>query len=281
MGDGRRSVAGPRARVPDLRARAGVARSNQTQEHLHRRDSAAGRSARRTSAHGVQSNRHRNRTAFFDQSQPAEHSRARRARAPDSARLRCAQRRLRLARRRLQPDRVAIDGSPLRRRSDAPRVRGVARHPRLHRAPDFQHRRGRGGRRRISGAWPRASTSAFYTACRTSGWRSVSRSARAEAKEITTAYFARFPSVRAYIDRTIEEARVARLRLDDSRTAAVHAGPDFRQLHAARGCRTRGYQRAAARQRCRPYEARDGSNRSRAARTRGSMRRCCCRFTTS
>jgi DNA polymerase-1 len=30
---------------------------------------------------------------------------------------------------------------------------------------------------------------------------------RAEAKEITTAYFARFPDVRAYIDRTIEEGR--------------------------------------------------------------------------
>jgi DNA polymerase-1 len=30
---------------------------------------------------------------------------------------------------------------------------------------------------------------------------------RAEAKEITTAYFARFPSVRAYIDRTLDEAR--------------------------------------------------------------------------
>jgi DNA polymerase-1 len=30
---------------------------------------------------------------------------------------------------------------------------------------------------------------------------------RAEAKEITAAYFARFPSVRAYIDRTIEEGR--------------------------------------------------------------------------
>ncbi|HEX4013045.1 MAG TPA: DNA polymerase I [Candidatus Cybelea sp.] len=32
---------------------------------------------------------------------------------------------------------------------------------------------------------------------------------RAEAKEITAAYFARFPSVRAHIDRTIEEARAA------------------------------------------------------------------------
>ena len=30
---------------------------------------------------------------------------------------------------------------------------------------------------------------------------------RAEAKEITTAYFARFPSVRAYIDRTLDQAR--------------------------------------------------------------------------
>ncbi|HEX8805460.1 MAG TPA: DNA polymerase I, partial [Candidatus Aquilonibacter sp.] len=30
---------------------------------------------------------------------------------------------------------------------------------------------------------------------------------RAEAREITTSYFARFPSVRAYIDRTLEEAR--------------------------------------------------------------------------
>jgi DNA polymerase-1 len=30
---------------------------------------------------------------------------------------------------------------------------------------------------------------------------------RAEAKEMTTAYFARFPQVRAYIDRTIEEGR--------------------------------------------------------------------------
>ena len=30
---------------------------------------------------------------------------------------------------------------------------------------------------------------------------------RAEAKEITTAYFARFPDVRGYIERTIEEGR--------------------------------------------------------------------------
>jgi DNA polymerase-1 len=51
---------------------------------------------------------------------------------------------------------------------------------------------------------------------------------RAEAKEITTAYFARFPDVRAYIDRTIEDGRRNGLRLDDCGPAALHAGVDVR-----------------------------------------------------
>ena len=58
------------------------------------------------------------------------------------------------------------------------------------------------------------------------------------------------------------------LRLDDSRAPALHARPHVRKLHAARGRRARGDQRAAARQRRRSHEARDGAHRSRARRVR-------------
>ncbi len=50
---------------------------------------------------------------------------------------------------------------------------------------------------------------------------------RAEARDITTAYFARFPEVRTYIERTIDEGRAQWLRRDDPRAAAIHAGSRF------------------------------------------------------
>ena len=55
------------------------------------------------------------------------------------------QRRVPLARGRLQSDRTPADGAPFRRRSDAARVRRFAGYPRFHRAPDLRdHRRSRG-----------------------------------------------------------------------------------------------------------------------------------------
>ena len=79
-----------RARVSHLRARLGVARSHEAQEHLRRRHSAARRCTRRPPAHRVQSDCDGDRPALVDESEPAEHSGSRRARTPDSARLRCA-----------------------------------------------------------------------------------------------------------------------------------------------------------------------------------------------
>ena len=46
------------------------------------------------------------------------------------------------------------------------------------------------------------------------------------AQEFIDAYFAGFPRVRAFIDRTLEEARIDRRREDDVRPAAAGAGAD-------------------------------------------------------
>ncbi len=87
---------------------------------------------------------------------------------------------------------------------------------------------------------------------------------RADAKAMTQAYFARFPSVRSYIDGVLEGGREQRLRLDDSRTPPLYARSAFAKLYAARGRGTRGDERAASGQRRGFNEARDGAHRCRA-----------------
>ena len=122
-----------------------MARGHQAQEHLRQRDPAAGGSEGRPVAYRVQSDRDGDREALVNESQSAEHPRARRARAADPARVRRAKRRVPLARGRLQSDRTPADGASFRRRSDAARVRRFAGYPRFHRTPDLRdHRRSRG-----------------------------------------------------------------------------------------------------------------------------------------
>ena len=67
------------------------------------------------------------------------------------------------------------------------------------------------------------------------------------AQEFIDAYFAGFPRVRAFIDRTLDDARAHRRREDDVRPAAAGAGadqpqrPDARRRPSARRstCRSR------------------------------------------
>ena len=95
---------------------------------------------------------------------------------------------------------------------------------------------------------------------------------RAQARAITEAYFARFPGVRGYIDRCLEEGRERGYVADDARPPPLHARPRGEELRAARGGRARGDQRAAARQRRRPHEARDGPHRPTARRATATRR---------
>ena len=55
------------------------------------------------------------------------------------------------------------------------------------------------------------------------------------AQEFIDAYFAGFPAVRAFIDRTLEEARRTGVVQDDVRPAAAGAESDEPQLPDARG----------------------------------------------
>ena len=100
----------------------------------------------RAPAHRVQPNRDGDGPPLVHQPQSAKHSGARRAWTPDSPRLRRKERRLRFARRGLQPDRASCDGASFGRRSDATGLCAVAGHSRLHRAPNLRHRTRRAGR---------------------------------------------------------------------------------------------------------------------------------------
>ena len=111
--------------------------------------------------------------------------------------------------------------------------------------------------------------------------RAASRDRPRGSERDHDAYFARFPDVRAYIDRTIEDGRRNGYVCDDCGPAALHAGLDVGQLHVACRGRAGSDQRAAARQCGRSHEAGDGANRSRLARFRNSTPPCCCRFTTN
>ena len=131
---------------------------------------------------------------------------AQRTRAADPARVRLRPRRLRSARRGLQPDRTAADGASLGRRSDA---RAFEEGQDIH---DFTARQifdvaagavVDGNQRRMA----KSVNFGLLYGMSDFGLAQRLEIGRAEAKEITQAYFARFPSVRAYIERTIEEGR--------------------------------------------------------------------------
>ncbi len=80
---------------------------------------------------------------------------------------------------------------------------------------------------------------------------------RAAAQQFIDRYFARYPGVAEYMQRTREIARDAGLRRDGVRAAAVAARHQRRRRAAARGGRARGDQRADAGHGRRPRQAGD------------------------
>ena len=104
---------------------------------------------------------------------------------------------------------------------------------------------------------------------------------RGAAQQFIDKYFARYPGVAEYMQRTRETRARAGLRRDGVRPQAVAAGHQGRRRPAARGRRARGDQRADAGHGGRSHQARD-DRRARLARSRdGSRRSCCCRSTTN
>jgi hypothetical protein len=83
---------------------------------------------------------------------------------------------------------------------------GPSGHPRFHRAPDL---RDRAVRRRDAQPAPDGEERELRLALRHVGLRSraAARDRPRQARAITEAYFARFPGVRGYIDRCLEEGR--------------------------------------------------------------------------
>ena len=199
---------------------------------------------------------------------------ARRARPPDSHGVRRADARARAARRGLQPDRAAADGTSLGRRGDAPGVRRRSGHSRFHGASDLRRRRRvatvDGNQRRMA----KSVNFGLLYGMSDFGLAQRLEIGRAEAREITEAYFARFPVGARLYRPDDRRGRARRLRHDDPRPPPLHAGPDVEQLHAALGGRARGDERTAARQCGRSHEARDGAAsiaRSRAAKLDATM----------
>ena len=92
------------------------------------------------------------------------------------------------------------------------------------------------------------------------------------AQQFIDAYFAGFPRVRAFIDRTLEEARAHGRRADAGRTPPAGAQPDEPQLPDARAGRTRGREHADPGHGRRHPQARD-DRRPRRARPRASAPR--------
>ena len=80
---------------------------------------------------------------------------------------------------------------------------------------------------------------------------------RGEARKITEAYFARFPGVRGYIDRCLEEGRERGYVQTLLGRAPLHARSALEESHAALGRGTRSNERAASGQRRGSDEARD------------------------
>ena len=182
---------------------------------------STGRFARRPAAHRLQSDRDRDRPPVLDESEPAEHSGARRTRAAHSARVR--RRRddeLRSARRGLQPDRTAADGASLGRRGDA---RAFEEGQDIH---DFTARQifdvAAGGPRRWQSA-AHGQERQLRFALRHVGFRiGAAPRDRARRGQRDHASVFRALSIGARVHRADDRRGTAqRLRLDDSRAAAA------------------------------------------------------------
>ena len=265
--DRRRSARGagarPRPAAPDPR----MARADEAEGHLHRRAAAAGQPGDRPGAHLLQPGGGRHRPPEQQRSEPAEHPDPHRARARDPPRLhRRARQRADL--RRLLADRVPRARAPGRRRRADRRVPAGRRLPRADGAEDLR-RRQRPRSARAPRAPPRWSTTRCSTERRAFTLAKDIGVTPQAAQEFIDAYFAGFPRVRAFIDRTLEEARAHRRRQDDVRAAAAGARADQPRLPAPIGRRARGGQPADSGHGRRHHEARDDR---RARRARGRPR---------
>jgi DNA polymerase-1 len=165
------------------------------------------------------------------------------------------------ARRRLLADRTAVDGTSLGRRGDARCISRASRHPRFHRAPDF---RDRAVCRRHGQSAADGQVRQFRFALRDVGLR-ISPAAGNRSRRGAGDHDGLLRSIpgSTRVHRTLSRRRPrARLRVDAARPAALYAGSARQELRLACGGRTRSDERAAARQCCRPHEARDGAARS-------------------
>ena len=140
-------------------------------------------------------------------------------------------------------DRAARAGASLGGSGAARSVHAERRHPRSDRAQGLR-RRQRPQRRTSCAAAPRSSTTRCSTASRRSRWRRTSACRREEAQEFIDAYFAGFPSVRAFIDGLLEDARAHRHREDDVRPPPAGARAQQPQRPGARRRRARRRQHA-------------------------------------
>ena len=102
-----------------------------------------------------------------------------------------------------------------------------------------------------------------------------------EARGYIDAYFARYPGIRTYMERTKEEARTNGYVTTPVRPALLDPRHRRQEPGAPRLCRAPGDQRAAAGRRGRHHQARDGAPARGAARGRADARGCCCRCMTS
>ena len=202
----------------------------------------------RPRAHELQPGGRRDRAAEQLRSEPAEHPDPHRARPRDPPRVRRrAGPRADLG--RLLADRAARARAPGRRRDadrGVPRRRG---HPRPHGAEGVRRRTAASTRTSCAAA-RRSSTTRCSTARRRSRWPRTSASRKEAAQEFIDAYFAGFPRVRGFIDRTLEEARATGVVQDDVRPAAAGARPEQPQLPDAR--RAPSARRSTCRSRARP-----------------------------
>ena len=102
-----------------------------------------------------------------------------------------------------------------------------------------------------------------------------------EAKTYIDAYFARYPGIRDYMERTKEEARIHGYVTDAIRPPLLHSRHRRPQHGPPRRRRTPGHQRPAARRRRGHHQTRHGSAAGGAERGRPFRHDCCCRCMTS
>ena len=255
-----------RGRARHRRESARVPRSEQAQVDVRRRAAGAARPEHRLAAHHLPSARRRDRAAFEQRPESAEHpgpqrrsdarsgarsSRRRRAMCcwrPTIRRSSCGSsriwRKIRISSTRSRAARTSTN-SPRARCSASRQTQQVDREMRRRaKAVNFGILYG-------MGEFGLAQSVGF---------------SREEAREFIGAYFARFPRVQRVYRRRRSNARATTATSRRSWAApALAARLALAQLRPARGGRAHGDQRAAARQRCRSHQDRDGARGARTA----------------